>query len=107
MRDPSARAGRWGVTSKALLVPASGRTTASHYGPGVYTYWTRGGLSWATPYLAGVAVLAYQVDPDITPARIIELLQKTAVRTDAGRIIHPEAFIEAVQRGRVHLDAPS
>jgi len=97
--DPKGyRAGRYGVTPKALLIPAGGRTTASHYGSDVYTYWTTGGLSWATPYLAGVAVLACQVDPDITPARIIELLQNTAVRSDAGRIIQPEAFIEAVQR---------
>jgi hypothetical protein len=97
--DPKGyRSGRWGVVPKALLVPAGGRTTASHYGPDVYTYWTKSGMSWATPYLAGVAVLACQVHPDIIPARIIELLQKTAARTDAGRIIHPAAFIEAVQR---------
>ena len=97
--DPkSYQAGRYGVSPEALLVPTGNRTTASHHGPDVYTYWTTGGMSWAAPYLAGTAALAFQVKPDITPERIMTLLQQTATQTDAGRVINPVAFIEAVRR---------
>ena len=54
-------------------------------------------MSWATPYLAGLAALAYQVDPEIEPKKIIELLLQTAVQTDAGPIVNPTVFIECVQ----------
>ena len=97
-KDPeepnSYRSGRYGA---GLLVPAGSRTTASHEGPEVYTYWTEGGMSWATPYLAGLAALAYQVDPEIEPKKIVELLLQTAVKTDAGTIVNPTVFIECVQ----------
>ena len=80
-----------------LMVPAGNRTTASHEESGVYTYWTQPGMSWATPYLAGLAALAFQVDPKITPNKIFELLPETAVSTDAGSIVNPRAFIACVQ----------
>ena len=94
----SYEAGLYGVRPEALLIPTGGRTTASHYGTDVYTYWTQGGMSWATPYLAGTAALAFQVKPDITPERIIALWQQTATQTDAGLVINPVKFIEAVKR---------
>jgi len=83
--------------SDFLMVPAGNRTTASHEGSGLYTYWTVGGMSWATPYLAGLAALAFQVDPQITPSKIFEWLQQTTVPTDAGSIVNPRAFIACVQ----------
>jgi len=83
--------------SDFLMVPAGNRTTASHEGSGIYTYWTVSGMSWATPYLAGLAALAFQVDPQITPSKIFEWLQQTTVPTDAGPIINPRAFIACVQ----------
>jgi hypothetical protein len=83
--------------SDFLMVPAGNRTTASHEGSGVYTYWTEPGMSWATPYLAGLAALAFQVDPQITPSKIFEWLQQTTVPTDAGPIVNPRAFIACVQ----------
>jgi len=92
--DPNSYRRRYG---EGLLVPAGSRTTASHEGPEVYTYWTEAGMSWATPYLAGLAALAYQVDPEIEPKKIIELLLQTAVQTDAGPIVNPTVFIECVQ----------
>jgi serine protease AprX len=80
-----------------LMVPAGNRTTASHEGSGIYTYWTQAGMSWATPYLAGLAALAFQVDPKITPGKIFEWLPQTAVPTDEGSIVNPRAFIACVQ----------
>jgi subtilisin family serine protease len=85
--------------SYVLLVPTN-RTTASHFGPQVYTYWTNGDMSWAAPYLAGLAALAFQVNPEIEPDRIVELWLETAVKTDAGPIVNPVGFIEAVQKDK-------
>jgi hypothetical protein len=50
-----------------LLAPTDSRTTASPTGPRDYVFYREGGLSWTTPYLAGVYALACQVKPDITP----------------------------------------
>jgi hypothetical protein len=91
------RTGQYGARPGALLVPTGNRTTASHEGVDVYTYWTQAGLSWAAPYLAGLAVLAYQVDPEIKPDEIVNLWKQTAVKTDVGLIVNPVGFIEAVK----------
>ncbi|MBU0639785.1 MAG: protein kinase [Planctomycetes bacterium] len=103
-RDPndpeSYRAGRYGVQPGALLVPTGHRTTASHCGPDVYTYWTESGMSWATPYLAGLAALAYQVDPDLQPETIREQWRRTAAQTSAGMVVNPRGFIAAVRHAR-------
>jgi hypothetical protein len=84
-----------------MMVPAGNRTTASHEGADVFTYWTEAGMSWATPYLAGLAALACQVDPRITPDKIFELWQDTAVRTQVGVVVNPQGFITRVQASRV------
>jgi subtilisin family serine protease len=96
--DPNSyRSGRYGVGTGFFLVPAGNRTTASHEGSEVYIYWTEAGMSWATPYIAGLAALAYQVDPEIEPKKIVELWTQTAVYTDEGLIVNPTVFIECVQ----------
>jgi serine protease AprX len=56
-----------------------------------------GGMSWGVPYIAGLAALAYQVDPDIKPEKIIQLLIETTVKTKAGPIVNPKGFIEKIQ----------
>jgi hypothetical protein len=94
------RVGQYGVRPGDLLVPTDNRTTASRDGVEVYTYWTQAGLSWAAPYLAGLAALAYQVNPEIKPDEIVNLWKQTAVKTDAGPIVNPPGFIDAVQKIR-------
>jgi serine protease AprX len=94
------RVGQYGVCPGALLVPTDNRTTASRDGVDVYTYWTQAGLSWAAPYLAGLAALAFQVDPEIKPDEIVKLWVETAVKTDAGPIVNPAGFIDAVRKIR-------
>jgi serine protease AprX len=95
--DPASyRAGRYFAPGAALCVPAGNRTTASHYGPDVYTYWVEGGMSWAVPYLAGLAALAFQVNPDIPPAQMPGLWAATATKTAVGPVVNPPKFIEAV-----------
>ena len=80
-----------------LWVPTD-RTGAGPEGHDVFIYWPEGGLSWATPYVASLAALAFQVHPDITPDEIVEQLLNTATRTDAGHIVNPPGFIEAVKK---------
>ncbi len=96
--DPNSyRTGRYSHPKADLCVPAGNRTTASYHGPGVYTYEIEGGMSWAVPYLAGLAALACQVDPEIEPAQIVELWTATATKTRVGPIVNPRGFIEAVR----------
>ena len=99
--DPASySSGIYGVRPGAVLVPTSNRATASHTGSNVYTYWREAGMSWAAPYLAGLAVLAYQVSPEIEPKKIVTLWHETAVQTDVGAVFQPENFIEAVRKSQ-------
>lgn len=90
--------GRYGSRDFEIAVPASNRTIASHRGPDVYTFERQGGMSWTVPWLAGLAALACQVNPDIEPAQIVELWKETAAPTDLGPVIDPPAFIEKVKQ---------
>ena len=104
--DPSCYTTGWySALRAALCVPAGNRTTASHYGRDVYTYWVEGGMSWTVPYLAGLAALAFQIDPEIPPAQIKELWTATATKTTVGPIVNPPKFIEAV-RSRANETTP-
>jgi hypothetical protein len=83
----------------SFMVPVGNKTTASHFGPQVYTYWAgRCGGSWAAPYIAGLAALAFQVNPDLQPQTIAEQLTKTATPTKVGPVVNPSGFIEAVRK---------
>jgi len=96
--DPAHYSGaRYSHSVAALGVPVGNRTIASHEGTSTYTYDVEGGMSWAVPYLAGLAALAFQVDPNIPPARIVELWTATATKTGAGPVVNPPGFIEAVR----------
>lgn len=99
--DPAGyQRGLYGPLWRPLLIPAGNRTTASHAGPEVYTFWREGGMSWTVPYLAGVAALGIQVDPEIKPPTLMDLLKKTVRKTDAGLVVDPPAFIERVRKAR-------
>ncbi len=87
-----------GDGSDPVYVPIANRSIASHRGKEVYTFDTHGGASWAVPYLAGLAALAFQVHPGISPDEIVELWQKTATPTQIGPVVNPRGFIEAVKR---------
>jgi len=50
------------------------------------------------PYLAGLAAMAFQIHPEISPDQIVTLFQETATQTKQGRVINPRGFIEAVKR---------
>ena len=89
--------GWFGHSAGALCVPAANRTLASFRGPRCYTYDRTGGLSWTVPYVAGVAALAWQVNPSLKPQEVLELLQRTVSTTAAGAVLNPTAVVEAAK----------
>jgi len=89
-------ASRYAHDDAVVLVPGANRALASHRGVNVYFFNPSGGMSWGAPYLAGLAALAYQVNPAITPMTIRSLLVETATKTDVGPIVNPEGFIDQV-----------
>lgn len=83
-----------------VFVPTSPRTTAEEYEKGDfgYQYTGQGGLSWAIPYCAGVLAMGWQVNPGLSPDRIVDLLFESAYKPDAASlIIDPPAFIKLVE----------
>ncbi|MHC4478047.1 MAG: S8 family serine peptidase [Planctomycetota bacterium] len=92
--------GGYSGSSDVLRVPVGNGTTASHRGINVYTYYRQGGMSWAAPYIAGLAALAFQVNPELQPQTIVERLVKTATHTKAGPVVNPRGFIESVKRSK-------
>jgi len=92
------RPGKYTWPDDILRIPAGNRTLASFRGNDVYMFDRDGGMSWAAPYIAGLAALAFQAAPEIAPQRIIQLLIETAAKTDAGPVVNPEGFIKAVKK---------
>ncbi len=89
---------------ESILVPCSLRTTAEEYDKGdfSYQYCGTGGLSWSIPYCAGVLALGWQVNPDLGPQQMRELLFKSAyTKKDGAKIISPSRFIHLVRMVRV------
>ena len=89
--------GYYSSEGDVIRVPGANKTVASHRGYDVYTYDRMGGMSWGAPYIAGLAALAYQVNPDIQPEEIIQLLIGTAFKTEAGPVVNPRGFIEKIR----------
>lgn len=96
------------VSDRLFFVPMDSRTTADPSGTGDYAFFRRGGLSWATPWVAGMYALAVQVDPSLTPERFLELALETGRTIDVthegktyklGPILDPVALIAALQGG--------
>ncbi|MCP4452634.1 MAG: hypothetical protein GY809_14325 [Planctomycetes bacterium] len=82
-----------------LLVPTSQRTVAEQYESGVstYQYLGRHGMSWSTPYAAGVLAMGWQVAPDMSGPQMVEALLASAYEhEDLVQIIHPQRFIHSV-----------
>jgi len=91
-------------SSQRLLVPTAPRTTAEEYDKGdfSYQYCGYGGLSWAIPYCAGVLALGWQIQPEIGPEQMRELLFKSAyIHKSGDRIINPNGFIRLVRKAKV------
>lgn len=88
------------IPAAQIGAPTSYRTVAEEYSKGSpsYQYTGQGGLSWGIPYAAGVLALGWQVNPDLSNEQIVQLLFDTcSTGTNGSNIIHPTAFIAAVQ----------
>ncbi|UCC23412.1 MAG: S8 family serine peptidase [Planctomycetota bacterium] len=100
-RDPDKpenyRVSGYGGPGCKLNIPTGNKTIATHQGTNVYKYERDGGHSWAAPYIAGLAALAFQVNPDVQPETIVEQLVKTATHTRIGPVVNPSGFIEAIK----------
>lgn len=96
-----------------LLIPAGGRTIAGYFGHDNYIYTGAGaGMSWSTPYLAGVYALMKQVYFNITPKLFWDICFKTSeplIYNDKkyGMVIQPERmvrFLENELLKQIHKD---
>lgn len=83
--------------SEDIFIPTDYRITAAETGENDYAYYNTGGLSWAVPYLAGVAALAKQVKPNLKAEEFIPLARKTAdtvtVKDSKGKEYKTKYFI--------------
>lgn len=95
-----------------LLFPMDHRTVADYTDGTSYRYeGNDGGMSWSTPWIAGMYVLAKQVDFSITPEEFWELALATSdeCRNNdtgeyVGRIVNPQELIKAIQERKVEKD---
>lgn len=90
--------GKYIGKNDVLRIPTGNKTLASHRGNDVYTYEREGGMSWAAPYIAGLAALAFQVNPDLQPKLILENLVKTVTPTVSGPVVNPQEFIDSLKK---------
>ncbi len=101
MRNGWSKSGNTNPTEKGYIsVPCDFRTTVEQYKSGdyFYRYGGSGGLSWGIPYAAGVLALGWQVNPSLTANEMKDLLFQSAYLNEYDElIIHPAAFIEAVE----------
>lgn len=89
-----------------ICVPTDYRIIASPTGEKDYVAYSDGGLSWAVPYLAGIAALAKQVNPDLTPQEFMDIARKTAQSVEVKKgntsakakyFINPQALIQELK----------
>ena len=84
--------------SKRLAFPMYHRTTASPTSYDGYTHYADGGWSWKTPYVAGLFLLARQIDKAITPEQFYnKALQTATVKENVGAIVNPIKLIDTLQ----------
>jgi Subtilisin-like serine proteases len=90
-----------------LMVPMDSRCTASQSGKNSYVFYSTGGWSWSIPYIAGLYVLACQVNPGVTPQEFwkkaletgdtIEL-DKNGKKYKFGKIVNPVKLMENLKK---------
>lgn len=98
-----------GNKDELLLVPMDHRTVADFTDNSSYRYeGNDGGMSWSTPWLAGVYVLAKQADPSITPEKFWQYALETSneCRNNdsgnyVGRIMNPQDLIQKIQEQKL------
>ena len=87
--------GNWVVAGSSGWVPNT---------RGGYTYWEDGGTSFAGPYVAGLAALLWQQDPDASAAEIIGRI--TGGATIAGDLLPPQEGVAGSDTDQVFHARP-
>jgi subtilisin family serine protease len=81
-------------SGQAIAIPADYITVPTVSGPGQYTYYGAGGLSWSTAYMAGLAALGLQVKPDATEQELFQALWDSATPFYGElRLVSPTGYI--------------
>jgi len=86
-----------------LFAPSGPRAMAEQYQKGRFTYHysAKGGQSWSIPYVAGVLAMGWQVNPELKPGQMKELLFKSAATGPNGeKVINPPRFIAMVKTAK-------
>ena len=87
-----------GDLSNTLAVPVDYITLATADANDSYAYYGSGGLSWASPYVAGLLALGLQVNPDATAAELFAALMDSGTPfATGGKLVSPAGFIQAVE----------
>ena len=80
-----------------ILIPTDYRTRASFRNDTDYIYEEEGGMSWEIPYLAGIAALALQKNPNFTFEEFNKLVISTATPIDKGfKVINPTGILDSL-----------
>jgi hypothetical protein len=96
------------LSSGRLYAPASRRTVVNgpdtagprykYVGSAAEMGWVSSGRLWTgVPYLAGVLALGWQLRPDLTKEKMVELAFSSAYRKGNASIINPPTFIDSVR----------
>ncbi|MCP4156319.1 MAG: S8/S53 family peptidase [bacterium] len=80
-----------------LYIPCENLTTAAGFGDNDYTFWGKGGISWAVPVLAGVITLGLQVDPTLSPKEILGYIKESCTPFQGGWLLNPIGFIDKIK----------
>jgi HEAT repeat protein len=87
--------------SDSIFVPSAPRTAAEDGAVPGYQYARLGGLSRAIPYCTGVLAMGWQVNPELSPEQMRELLFKSAyTNKNRAKIISPRKFIRLVRNAK-------
>jgi len=71
----------------SVWVPVEPRLLASGEGEGKYEMFEKGGDSWATPFVAGVAALIIQIDPELTNEQVVKIISQTVTENENGLLM--------------------
>ncbi len=88
------------VRKEALFAPTDNRTYAGFMDTKEYVFSPTGGVSWAAPYIAGVAALGCQIDRDVTADTLWCSLYETGTDFHNGKLVNPTAFVQKI-KGRL------
>lgn len=87
-----------GDLSKALAIPVDRITVATAEANDSYTYYGSGGLSWASPYVAGLLALGLQVNPSaVAQDLFLALMDSGTPFATGGKLVNPVGFIQMVE----------